>query len=234
MLLWLNIFFHFLYPLFAQNYSSSNFKIDFGNINLTSGSKTSPSFNLTDTVGQNAPGQFNSSTTLIKSGFQYIYDNFKFFKFSISNLNIAFGSLVPGTPSTATNTLTITTPYGQGYNILALETNALSNQVGNTIPDTKCDSNTCSESTSGAWTSNSIYGFGLNASGAGSSGIFSASSQYRQFANQNLGESPQIIATENSSVTNRQTTITYKINIPATQASGDYQNKVIFIAIPKY
>lgn len=234
MLFYLNLFLHLLVPLFAQNYSSSNFKIDFGNINLTSGSKTSPSFNLTDTVGQNAPGQFNSSTTLIKSGFQYIYDNFKYFRFSISNLNIAFGSLVPGTPSTATNTLTITTPYGQGYSILALEADTLKNQVGNTIPDTICDSGTCTELASGPWINNSTYGFGLNASGAGSTGIFSSSIQYRQFANQNLGESPQTIATENSSVTNRQTTITYKINIPGTQASGDYQNKIVFIAVPKY
>lgn len=220
--------------ILAENFSSTNYQIQFGNLNMTGGNKTSPSFRLTDTVGQNAPGEYDGSTTILKSGFQYIYDIFKNMSFSISTLNIPLGTLVPGTPSTGSNVLTITTPYGKGYDIYALETHSLSTQAGATIPDTICDSGTCSESISGAWTLNTKYGFGFNASGAGSSGIFSGPTQYRQFANLALNESPQIIATENINATARTTTITYKANISGFQRSGNYETAIIYLAIPKY
>ncbi len=231
------IIFNFLFfvPSKAENFSSSNFQIIMGNLNLTGGGKTSPSFNLTDTVGQNAPGQYDGSSTIVKGGFQYIYDTLQYFTFQINSLTIPFGTLVPGTPSTASNTLTITTPYGKGYEIYAKENHALKIiGSGITIPDTKCDAGTCSESTSGTWSSNSIYGFGLNASGDGATAYFSSGSQYRQFADASLGESPQIISSENVSVKNKVTTVNYKLNVSTVQSAGNYENAITYIAVPKY
>ncbi len=236
-LLWVLILFAFsnlAQPSLAENFVSTSFKIDFGNLNLTGGGKTSPSFNLTDTVGQNAPGQYDGATFTLKSGFQYIYDTLSPFKFSISDLDIPFGTLTPGVGTSATNVLTITTPYGSGYDILAVENHPLWNQYSQPIPDTTCDTGTCSESVSAPWVNTTTYGFGFKALGAGTSTTFTNPTHYRQFANGFAGEAPQIIATETISVKDRQTTVTYKVNINNLQAAGSYQNGVIFIAVPKY
>jgi len=228
------LFFLLAIPAFAENFSSSSFKIDFGNLNLTGGGKTSPSFNLTDTVGQNAPGQYDSGSFTVKSGFQYIYDTFSPFTFTISDLDIPFGTLTANIGVTAQNTLTITTPSGSGYEIYAVENHPLWNEYKQPIPDTTCDSGTCSESVSGTWASSSTYGFGFNAWGVGSTGIFTAQNQYRQFANGATAEPAVLIASESVSVEDRQTVVTYKVNISNLQASGSYQNGIIYIAIPKY
>ncbi len=220
--------------IFAENFYSSSFRIDFGNLNMTGGAKTSTSFNLTDTVGQNAPGQYDGNSLILKSGFQYIYDSFYPFKFSISNLDIPFGTLVANVGITAQNTLTISAPYGGGYIIYAMENHPLWNEYQEPIPDTPCDTGTCNENTSGPWMNSDTYGFGFNAHGVGTTGIFNNTTQYRQFANINNGEDPVVIASENNQVQDRQTTITYKVNISNLQASGNYQNAIIYIAVPKY
>ena len=219
----------------AQHFESSSYTIDWGNFNITSGKKSSTNYSLTDTVGQNAPGQFDSAGYTAKMGFQYIYDILiNKLSFEISTLDLNFGSLVPNIGTTLANTLTISTPYGHGYEITVSENRPLTNFIGQTIPDTVCDSGTCSETASGLWTQNSTFGFGLNASGVGASGYFSTSNHYRQFANRATGEIPQIIASENTPVKDHSTQVTYKINVSSFQPEGEYQNAITFTAVPKY
>lgn len=229
----------------AQSFTSTSYQIQFGNFNMTSGKKTSANYSLTDTVGQNAPGQFDSNGYVLKSGFQYIYDTINQFSFKIDNLAINFGSLVPNIGSTATNNITITTPSGHGYEIITTENHPLLNN-GIIIPDTTCNvSTTCTESTSGVWDTNSVYGFGFKAvginssnvaTGVGTSNIFPFPDQnyYRQFANSATQETGQILMTESKPVKEHSSRITYKINISANQAAGEYENSISFIAIPKY
>lgn len=232
-------------PVFAQHFSSPSYIIDWGNFNITSGKKSSTHYSLTDTVGQNAPGQFNSSAYIVKSGFQYIYDTYNQFSFTISNLSLNLGSLVPGVASTATTIITISTPSGHGYQIMAGQNHPLSLSDGTTIPDTKCDDNTCTESLSRPWILSTTYGFGLNALGIDSSGtvtnvgtsqFFSDSTYFRQFTNLSSTppKSPQIIMAEDSPVKNHSARISSKAVVSATQAAGNYQNSLIFTAIPKY
>lgn len=228
--------------IFGQSFDSSSYHIDWGNFNMTSGKKTSTNYQLTDTVGQNAPGKFTNSGFIVKSGFQYIYDSLEKFSFSISDLDLDFGSLTPNIGSTQTNIITITTPSGKGYEILAIANHPLQTINSITIPDTNCDSS-CSISTSDIWTQSSKYGFGFNAIGINSSGVvtnigtsayFSDSTYYRPFATTSRNESPQVIMSENSPVKDRLARITYKVNISQNQSSGDYENLINLIAIPKY
>ena len=228
------------FPIIAQHFSSSSYNIDWGNFNITSGSKTSANYSLTDTVGQNAPGPYTSNGYALKSGFQYIYDTFNQFSFSIDNLSIALGSLTPDIGTTGSNILTVTTPSGHGYQVTAQENHPLSLSSGTTIPDTKCDSGTCTATFSDVWTSSSAYGFGFNAIGINSSGVatnigtssyFTDSTYFRPFAP--LG-SAQIIVSENLPVKNHSARITYKANISSLQSAGNYQNSIIFTAVPKY
>ncbi len=220
---------------FAQTFDSNSYHIDFGNFNMTSGRKTSASYTLTDTVGQNAPGQYDSAGYTVKAGFQYLYENNIPFSFTISNLDLNFGYLTPNVGTTVTNTITISTPTGHGYDILVIANHPLRNlNSTTTIPDTTCDSGTCSESSSGVWTNNSTYGFGFNASGVGTSNFFTNSNYFRPFADDSLNETAQTIMSENQPVENHSALITYKINVSNFQAGGTYENSINFIAIPKY
>ena len=230
----------------AQSFSSSSYKINWGNFNMTSGKKSSATYQLTDTVGQNAPGQFDNTGYIVKAGFQYIYDTIYHFSFQIDDLSIDLGTLSAGSTSTDTNTITITSPSGQGYQIMTHQNHPLAiNNSGTTIPDTTCDNGTCTESQSDTWANSSIYGFGFNTIGINNSGVathvgtsayFANQNYYRQFADYSASppEENQIVMSEDSPVQNRQARVTYKTNISSIQTAGDYQNAITFTAIPKY
>lgn len=230
--------------ILAQTFLSPSYKIDFGNFNMTSGKKSSANYTLTDTVGQNSPGQYDSAGYTVKAGFQYIYEQNIPLSFKISNLDLNFGHLTPNVGSTVANTITISTPTGHGYDILVQANHALRTISSNsTLPDTKCDSDACSESSSGVWTNNSTFGFGFNAigvnssmvaTGVGTSNYFTNSTYFRQFADNSLGETAKIIMSESGPTNNHIALVTYKINISSIQAAGTYQNSVNFIAVPKY
>lgn len=241
------LFIALLFPLksIAQSFNSDNYNIQWGNFNMTGGKKSSSSFTLTDTVGQNAPGQFDNNGYILKSGFQYAYDQVYKFSFAIDDLDVNFGSLTPNIGNTQSNIITISTNSSNGYQILSLENHPLTanNGINTTIPDTTCDSNDCDETISTLWTENNIYGFGFNVLGINSSGVvtdigtsnyFADSTYFRQFADNSNGESSQIIMSENSRVQERSAKITYKVNISSVQSAASYQNNINFIAVPKY
>lgn len=219
----------------AQSFTSPSYHIDWGNFNMTGGKKSSTNYILTDSVGQNAPGQYNSAGYTVKAGFQYAYIKDYKFSFSIDNLDINFGTLSPSVGNTQSNIITISTPTGHGYEIFTSQNSPLVTLGTNaTIPDTTCDNNDCDQTTSGVWVNNNTYGFGFNATGDGTSNYFLNSNYFRQFANQQTGESPQIFMSENNPVKDHSAKITYKINISPLQPEGSYQNNINFTAVPKY
>jgi len=201
----------------AQHFESDSFIIDWGNFNMTSGTKANSMYRLSDTVGQNAPGQYDSDHYTLKAGAQYAYDRNFPFSFSISSLQIDFDSLIVGVASTVTNTLTVSSPAGHGYQVNASDNHPLQNSLGTTIPDI----------TPGVWTT--AFGFGFNASGTGTSAYFPDNSYYRPFS-----ATPQIVMLENTPQENRQATITYRVNISSLQPAGTYENAVIYTAVPNY
>ncbi|MFA4826658.1 MAG: hypothetical protein WC596_00140 [Candidatus Shapirobacteria bacterium] len=234
--------------VYAQHFSSDTYIIDWGNFNVTSGRKASTNYQLTDTVGQNAPGLFSKNGYVVKSGFQYIHDTFFNFSFSLENQKLAidFGSLTPDIGTTDSNIISVSSPSGHGYEILAHQNHPLM-AIGHglTIPDTPCNvGSTCTESVSGTWTTSTVYGFGFNTigintsntvTGVGTSNYFDNSgNQFRQFADYSRSENPQIIMSENSPAKNRRARITYKVNISGVQPAGSYQNAITFTAVPKY
>lgn len=239
--------FLFVFPVacFAQKFTSPSFNIDWGNFNMTSGQQNSANFHITDTTGQNAPGQFNSEGFVVKSGFQYIYDPMYRFAFSISKLNISFGTLNPGVGSTDTNIITITSPGLSGYQIQVHENHPLQMNIARQIPNTKCDAGNCSLNFASPWVNNTTYGFGFNAigvnnsnvvTGIGTSNYFTGITYFRPFADKSAmpSEDSAVIMSENRPTKNHSARITYKANIPSSQTAGNYQNSITFIAIPKY
>jgi hypothetical protein len=239
-----NLFFLLLLPLLflaksvlAQSFSSNSYLIQMGNFNMTGGRKTSTTYNLTDTAGQTFQGQFDSTGFVVKAGFQYIHD-IGTFSFSISDLDIDFGSLPPNTLSTDQNTLTVSHNGSGGYQVLAYEDHPLRHSLTSTdIPDSTCDDTTCTQVLCRPWTSTSIYGFGFNASGDDvdtSASKFADSTYFCQFADAEIIETPQPVMASSTVGINRQATITYQANIHSLQEAGTYSTFITYLAIPTY
>lgn len=217
----------------AETLISPNYKIRMGNFNMTSGYKSSASYNLTDTVGQTAAEFFSSTGYHVKAGFQYMYalDDFAF---TISSLAISLGTITPNTFSTASNTLTVTAP-GQGYNVTTYEVNKLTKSGGSeTIPDTICDSGPCTETSATVWTTASNNGFGYNATGNDIAADFIGATYFRPFPDLSAAESPATVMIRTGAGINRIATITYKVSPSGSQSAGDYSTQIVYIATPTY
>ncbi len=215
--------------------SNSSYIIRFPNLNSFSGKPSNSQYSLGITGGQLAPGLYSGSNYKIRAGFQYIKSIIPF-SFSISSLFIDFGPVTPGAPVTRTNNLTVSNGSAYGYTVLAQENHPLRvNASGVSIPDTTCDSGTCDEQTSGTWSSLTTYGFGYrcdNVSGFDCQSGFSSATSYRQFASSESAELAQPVMRGVNVGRNKQAQITYKINVAATQADGNYENYITFIALP--
>lgn len=221
----------------AEDLKSPTFEIQMSTINITGGNKSNPSgtINLSDTVGQTFQGRFDGSGFVVQAGFQYIYSLIPF-SFKISDLNIDFGTLTPGIPSTQSNVLTVTTGSAFGYSVKAVEDHPLRLSDGTaTIPDTSCDLATpCLQTDADLWSDNARYGFGYNMSGTDTNAAdFVNSDYYRPFPVQDIDQ-PAIVMSKGGAATSSASTVTYKINIEDTQAAGTYQNSIQFIAIPSF
>jgi hypothetical protein len=224
-------------PTLADRLESDSFIIQFGNFNITSGEKSSASYNLTDTVGQTAAGPFGSyggSDYFVGSGFQYIYQ-IDDFSFTISDLAIDLGTLTPGSHNTDSNVLTITTRGGGGYTVYAYEQHPLRHEGGSVdIPDTTCDTTTCDETNADPWTNTSIAGFGFNSDGTTAPSDFVDTTYFRQFADNSSAETMQAVMSSSNIGDADTSTITYKAGIVGTQAAGNYETGVVFVAVPGF
>ncbi len=220
----------------ALDMDSSRFHIDSANVNSASGDKSSSGYKLSDTIGQTAAGQFSSTGYVVKAGFQYIHSIIPF-EFSVSDINIDLGTLVPNTPSTAATVLTVGFGSAGQYQVTAEEIGPLETLSGaNSIPDTSCNggADTCTESLAKLWTSTSAYGFGYNMAGNDIPADFISSSYFRPFPDRTAVESPQVVMSSNNVGQDRQATLTFKSNISSLQPLGSYQTVVNFVATPGF
>lgn len=221
----------------ADILTSGNFEIQMSTININGGRKSnlSGTINLTDTVGQTFQGRFNGAGYVIQAGFQYINSIIPF-SFKISSLDINFGHLVPGTPSSLSNVLTITTGSAFGYSVKAVEDHPLRRSDGTTtIPDTSCDLATpCIPTNADVWADNARYGFGYNMSGIDVNiADFINSTYFRPFPVENI-DPPAVVMSKGGVATSSAATVTYKVNVSGAQATGTYQNSIQYIAIPSF
>ncbi len=216
---------------------NDSYRIQLGSFNMGSGKPTNSNYKIGFTVGNTAIGLDTGANYKVKSGFQYIHPIDQFV-FSLSTLFIDFGVINPGEPITRTNTLTITNRTAHGYQVTAVESSPMKLKDSSiTIPDTACDSGTCTESTASTWSNPLVYGFGYRCDdivGTDCSDDFSSSSTYKQFANSESNETPKILISGLNSGVDKKAQITYKVNIANTQPAGEYRNTITYIATPFY
>lgn len=219
----------------SDRLESESFVVTFGNFNVTSGEKSSSTYDLTDTVGQvaNGPyGQYGLSGYFVGGGFQYIYQ-IDTFSFRITDVTVELGELAPNTHAIAAHDLIINTKGAGGYYIYAYEKNPLRHVSGSPdIPDTSCNAGTCSISSAAIWNNTAVPGFGYNMSGNDVPPDFIDTNYFRPFG---IGFSQmQIVMSSSNIANNRTATVTYKAGASGSQAAGDYTTTVSYVAVPGY
>lgn len=156
--------------------------------------------------------------------------------FSISETMIDFGKLSPTDPVTRTNILSVSQSGFGGYSIIGFEYHPLTSS-SSSIPNTACDDGQCSPNESSPWENVLTYGFGYrcdNLEGNGCVGDFTNSSFYKRFSNMAIEETPQILMRGEAYKKEGKIQITYKVNVPPTQAEGVYTNIINYIASPNF
>lgn len=217
---------------FAQEMSSQNFRLQGGNLNMTSGNKASQNFQLSDVVGQTASSLFNSKGFLIQSGFLNTAAG-AVFSLSIYPTVVDFGTLSANTPLEKTLQITVSNGDVPGYNISVAEDHELSTLASATIPDVSCNNTDqpCTVNKAVKWDDAGIYGFGFNLVGNTIARDFTDKSYFRPFANLSHKESPaQIMISQQRKVID-QSVMTLKLNISPDQAVGQYRNTINFTAV---
>lgn len=225
-----------LRSIYSVNMESSFYKIQMGTIDIAGGKKSSDSYNLSDSIGQTAAGEFQSAGYIVKAGFQYLHSIIPF-TFSISETRINFGTLIANSPQTATTTLNVSFGGSGGYQVTAIEEGPMRTfNNASTIPDTSCngDGNTCTESLAKPWTSSSAYGFGYNMSGTDIPSDFIDDTYFRPFPDRLQGENPAVVMSSTNVGRNSQATVTFKINISPIQVAGSYQTIINYVATPTF
>lgn len=216
----------------AQEMSSQNFRLQGGNLNMTSGNKASQNFKLSDVVGQTASSLFNSKGYFIQSGFLNTAAA-AVFSMSIYPTVVDFGTLSPNSPTEKTLQITISNGDVPGYSISVAEDHELSTSAQATIPDTSCNriDQPCNINKALRWDDAGIFGFGYNLAGSSVARDFTDKTYYRPFANLSQKESPvQIMISQQKKVID-QSVMTLKLNISSDQAVGQYRNTINFTAV---
>jgi hypothetical protein len=221
----------------ALTMTNGDYIIQMGNLNTGAGKGSNGQYGLTETLGQIAPGLYSGTNYKVRAGFQYIYSIIPF-SFKITPLQIDFGTLNPTNLLSRTQTITVSNGSGYGYAVTVAENHQLLvPSKGAMIPNTSCDSGTCTTSTANAWTGTYTFGFGYRCEYSGGSTCasdFNGANFFRPFADKSLGQTSQVVVSSANVHRAVTETITYQVNISAAQAPGDYSNVVEFIATPTF
>lgn len=228
------VFLTYAPPASSDKLNSTNYSMD-GAFGSFGENKSSTNYKLSDTGGVLAAGPGTSTNYIMGQGFQYWNLLGNRLQLTISSTTIAFGTLTAATPVTNSHDLTVTSDAPSGYQVTAQETSRFANltYVGVYIPDTVGDASTITETISGAWTSASVYGFGYTlADVVGTDAVFTTG--YKQFADAQVPESPVTVMSNVGTVSNKQVTVSYKVNVSGTQQPGSYETKVTYIITGTY
>jgi hypothetical protein len=164
----------------------------------------------------------------------------RYFSISLSAGDLDFGVIDPTNPVIRTHQITVSAGNTHGYTLLGYENHTP--QAANKsvfIHDTSCDDGTCTETTAAPWLNTLTYGFGFRCDKAGNDVTscmpeFQKPEHFKQLGDVSKQESGAFVLRSAVPGQNSQARITYKLNIPGTQAKQAYTNALVFIATPRF
>jgi hypothetical protein len=112
-------------------------------------------------------------------------------------------------------------------------TGATAGEANDCIKDTTCDSGSCTETVTGAWTTATNNGFGYtldNVSGTDAAFLHGGTFTAKQVPDQEVPETKQIIMSNVGPVSAKQIYACYRISVSGTQPAGYYYNKIKYTA----
>lgn len=224
----------------AFTMSNAFYIIILGNLNSIAGEVSGTGGKLVFTSGELGAGLYTGTNFTLCAGFYGgIFCNAPaagLFTFTVTPTSLDFGTIDPTSPVTRTNTLNVLSSGG-GYSVTAIEDHSLRQSNATVfIPDTTCDNGSCSISTSAPWTSNLTYGFGYRCDNLILTDcVVFNTDYYKPFANQSTSQTPQVVMqATNGSGSEKQSQITYKVNVSGTQLPGVYTNTITYVATPNF
>jgi len=226
----------------AFTMSNAFYIIILGNLNSIAGQVSGPGATLTFTSGELGAGLYTGTNYKLCAGFYGgIFCNKSgvvsgLFTFTVTPTALDFGTIDPTSPVTRTNTLDVLST-ASGYSVTGIENNSLKQNSPTTIADTTCDSGSCTPSTAAPWTSNLTYGFGYRCDNLLQNDCVTgfATDYYKPFANQTLSQNPQLVMQAISGfASDKQSQITYKVNVSGSQLPGVYTNTITYVASPNF
>ena len=147
---------------------------------------------------------------------------------------VPFGILSLDTFRVGSQKLTVSTNAVGGYVVTAIQNNRMSNLAVSPsyIPDTTCDTGTCTHTTSAAWATAAAHpGFGYTvAIENGTPTIAPTAPNYQHFPNAASEEAPFQIMSNSTIASAQAVYVCYKISVDATQPAGNYENQVTYTA----
>lgn len=141
--------------------------------------------------------------------------------------------------------LAVSTNSSGGYSLTTESSTSLQNASDDLIDSGNCDG-TCTESTGGAWATDTNNGFGYyceNKTGTDCSAALDSTSEYVNFPCTGAdadcdprtgGENPVEVMSNAGSVASSEGRIHYKLSVPGDQAAGSYSTTITYIATPTF
>lgn len=215
----------------ADTMTNAQFKLKMGNFNSISGPSSNTNYKLNETSGGDIYGLYSGTNYKVKAGFQYVRVKIPF-SFTISQNLIDFGILTATNPVTRTTNLTVNSQSSKGFSVIASENQPLASSDSK-IPDTSCDSGTCTPATPASWVGTLTYGFGYRCDDLSGTNCASGflTDYYKPFP---VSPTNQTIMSSIKGGRGNESQITYKINVSAGQPAGKYTNFVTYIASPGF
>jgi hypothetical protein len=159
---------------------------------------------------------------------------------TISQTTINYGILTPTNPSLRIVEISIGKTIS-GIQVFTYEDHPLTwttqDTEKTTIPDTSCDNGSCSQSIAAPWDRTTTYGFGYRCDSSESNICdkqFNESKDYRRYLSESGQEAMVSLLITQTNEKKVKATITNKINISATQTTGNYNNTITYLAIPNF
>ena len=202
---------------------SDNYRIEADVIGIAGNSSGSANFNISDTLGQPVIGLGGSTNYKVQDGFWHMV-NYSL-SLNLDSNDLYLGTVTTGSPITGQTVISVTTDAWGGYDLLTNQNHSMTH----TDNVTTISDYACSIGSPCAW---SGYGLGFSViSGTSVEAKWGTSPNFNYAA---FPLSATIFHSKGGYYSGAdQTTVGYKVDVPASQKSGLYSNIIYYTAITK-